>query len=154
MIKDIVKLKELEEVNFIIENWFRKITYTGLAESGGLREVTDDSGMTTVMADMRVSGGLQKKIQSTFCAQILMVILWGILVLILLCDFMLMVGGLIGMFSAGAIEIYLDRKYGYGLLSILHALCYNSKHFRWMSYCIWGDLDWFYENVLKALGKR
>lgn len=62
-------------------------------------------------------------------------------------------GCLIGTIIAAAIDIYLCRKYGYPSLSILHALCYKSKYFKWMSFCIWGDCYWYYDNVLEALGK-
>jgi hypothetical protein len=48
-------------------------------------------------------------------------------------------------------DYYFINKYDYPSLSILIAICYKSQKFRWLAWNIWGNEDWFYENVNRNL---
>lgn len=60
--------------------------------------------------------------------------------------------------SVGIITILVDRVfikiYRYPSLSILIALCWNSKNFRWLAYNIIGNDDWYYKNVIESIKKQ
>ena len=53
------------------------------------------------------------------------------------------------------VGIVVDRicvyKYGYCLLSVLIAVCWNSKRFKWLAYNIWGNDDLFNQEIIKTM---
>ena len=52
------------------------------------------------------------------------------------------------------IDIICIYKYGYCSLTVLIAVCWNSKRFKWLAYNIWGNDDWFYQKVIKTMEKQ
>lgn len=58
---------------------------------------------------------------------------------------------LLGIVLVFAIDIYCSKKYGYPSLSILIAKASVSKHFKWLTWNVWGDDSRFYKKVLSRM---
>jgi len=45
-------------------------------------------------------------------------------------------------------SILIKKYYGCPSLALLSAKCYNSKHFKWLVWNVWGNDNWFFERII------
>lgn len=62
--------------------------------------------------------------------------------------FGIIAGAIMGIIVETVINRICIYKYGYPCFSVLIAVCWNSKRFKWLAYNIWGNNDWFYQIVI------
>jgi len=56
-----------------------------------------------------------------------------------------------GFLLSKATDGYCYRKYGSPSLSIIIALCWQSKHWNWLTWRLWGDDTWYYRLILTRM---
>lgn len=61
---------------------------------------------------------------------------------------------LIAFIVMACIDLTCYKFYGSPSLSILIAKAHCSKNFKWLTWNIWGDDSWIYEQTIKKLDKR
>ncbi len=47
------------------------------------------------------------------------------------------------------VDIWLIKKYGYPSLALLTARCKTSKRFKVFAMNVWGNDDWYYEQIIR-----
>ena len=57
----------------------------------------------------------------------------------------------LGLLGAGITDYIYMKRYGCPSLSVLSAKCYRSKHFKWLVLNIWGNDDWYLEQVVEKM---
>lgn len=52
------------------------------------------------------------------------------------------------MIGALLMDFILVKIYGHPSLSLLLAKCYKSKYFKWLAWNVWGNDDWYFEQII------